>query len=355
MSLTLEFRTSLAEMFGIDVAKVEVVSGGVTIAGTLLESPGKFDIAALLGGFSLVETCPSRATVTDATRDITLSRVVLRPQPEYGVIEIGTRDAWLFLGEFGATVGQIDLGQCPELLFCIACFQPQRASPVRQWAAILEAWGPFVVSEGEHPQPTMAEVGCFLQSTAPVLPEFDLPSKARPFRKRATTSKEALNAYVLGLQSTDGPEVAFLRLYRIFELEFAATLQSEIAGAALSQVYEKLRTLHSVSEIEILRRTIERSAAPIRRFTRDDFKALFGSELPARDQYKKLAKWLEAGTALPDDCRAQAIYYTRCALVHSKFSETERFLFGPFEGDRAVALSHIVSDMRDILRDILAA
>lgn len=121
--------------------------------------------------------------------------------------------------------------------------------------------------------------------------------------------------------------MAFLRLYRIFELEFAATLKSERAAAALPQVYEKLRTLHAVSEMDILRRTIKRSIVPALRFTRDDFKALFGADLPNREQYKKLSKWLEAGTPLPDDCRAQAIYCIRCALVHSKFSETERSLW----------------------------
>jgi hypothetical protein len=354
MPLTQEFRASLATQFGIDVSNVEVAADGVRVAGTLLETPGAFDMAALLDGFSIVEAEPGRAKVAGGGREITLSRVVVRPQPEHGVIELAAGSAWLFLGGFGATVDQVDLGACPEILTFLACFEPQRTSSVREWAAILEAWGPFVASDGDPPQHAMAEIGCFLQSAAPSLPEFRPPSQVRPFRKRATASREALNAYVLGLQSTDGPDVAFLRLYRIFELEFAATLQAGIASAPLSQVYEKLRTLHSASELEILRRTIDRSVVPVSRFTCSDFQALFGPEPPSRDQYRKLSSWLAVGTTLPDDCRAPAVYFIRCALVHSKSSETERFLFGPFESARAAALSHIVSDMRDILRDILA-
>ncbi|MGA9511866.1 MAG: hypothetical protein WBV55_24825 [Candidatus Sulfotelmatobacter sp.] len=354
MPLAQEFRTSLAKLFGIDVSQIEVNPDGVNIAGSALPAPGVFDVAALLESFNIVETAANRVKVTDGHRTITLSRVAVRPQPEHGIIEVGAVDAKLFLGSFGTTVGQIDIVQCPELLICIACFDPQRTQPVREWAAILEAWGPFVISEGEPPHPALAEIGCFLESGAPSLPEFSLPSQARAFRHRITTSKEAVNAYVLGLQSTDGPDIAFLRLYRIFELEFAATLQSEMAKAALSQVYEKLRMLHSVNEIEILRRTIDRSLVPVTRFTCGDFRTLFGAQPPSREQYKRLAKWVESGTGLPEDCRAHVIYYIRCALVHRKFSETEQFLFGPFEGNRAVALTHIVSDMREILRDILA-
>lgn len=354
MPVVTEFRNSLASAFGIDAANIEVTSDSVNIAGTPLARPGDFDIAALLESYSMVERTPTKAIVTDGHQSITFSRVVVRPQPEYGIIEIVPGDAWLFLGDFEQTVDQLDLGQYPELLLCIACFEPRRISAVREWAVILESWGPFVASQGEPPLQALAEIGCFLQSAAPTLPDFSLPSKVRRFQARATTSTEAMNAYVLGLQSTDGPDVAFLRLYRIFELEFAATLKAEMSSAPLTQVYEKLRTLHSVSELDILKRTIDRSTVPISRFTCDNFRALFGADLPTREHYKKLARWLETGVALPNDSRALLIYYVRCALVHSKFSETERFLFGPFEADRSAALCHIVADMRDILRDILA-
>lgn len=354
MALTTEFRSALAGLFQIDVAQVEVSNDGLNIAGTSLESPGDFDLLQLVESFTLVEAGSERATITSGSSTINFSRVMLREQPEFGVIDLNPNGNRLFLGKFGATVAEIDLSQCPEILLGVACLQPRTSAPAREWASILEAWGPFVALQGTAPEESMAEIGCFLSCNAPALPEFASPSRVRPFQVRHTTSPEALKAYVLGLQSIDGPDVAFLRLYRIFELEFAATLKDEMSTAALPEVYERLRSLHSVSELEILKRTIERSSVAISRFTCDDFRALFGSHEPSREQYKKIAKWLDTGAAVPNDCRGQLIYYIRCALVHSKFSETEKFLFGPFEGSRAEALRHVLSDMRDIIRDILA-
>lgn len=355
MSLTTLFRNSLASTFGIDVVDIELVQDGITIAGALLPTPGTFNIGALLDSSNVVDQTAGRVTIDIKGRAVTIARVNLRPQSESGIIEIGSHDTWLFLGSFGTTVDKVDLENYPELLFSIACFDPLRSTSLnREWSAILEAWGPFVVSQGAPPEPALAEIGCFMPSTAPLPPEFLPSSQVRLFHPRPTTSTEALNAYILGLQSVDGPDVAFLRFYRIFELEFAATIRDAMNTAALSQVYATLRTLHGMTELEILKRTLNRSAVVFSQFTCDDFRALFGTDPPMREQYRKLATWLESGTVLPTECRALVIYYIRCALVHSKFTETERFLFGPFEGNRSIALAHVVSDMRAVLRDILA-
>src|SRR5439155_15203957 len=122
------------------------------------------------------------------------------------------------------------------------CFDPRsRLVPIRDWCSIVEAWGPMVASTGEPFKPALAEIGCFLQSSSPKCLDYVPPSKSRPFLPRGTVPPEAFNAYVVALQTTDGPDVAFLRFYRIFELEFAATIQNEVQAAPLSRVYEMIR------------------------------------------------------------------------------------------------------------------
>src|SRR6476646_7167153 len=99
MSLTLEFRTALADVFHIDAALIEVVPERVNIAGTLLETPGAFDLAAHLEAFSTVGATTTRSRVSSAGRAITFCRIVLRSQCEHGIIELSDDKAWLFLGD----------------------------------------------------------------------------------------------------------------------------------------------------------------------------------------------------------------------------------------------------------------
>jgi hypothetical protein len=104
--------------------------------------------------------------------------------------------------------------------------------------------------------------------------------------------------------------------------------------------------------------TIAGSLSPFTRFSLQDFDSIFSSgHVPQNSSaYTTLITWVSKRKAHhpPDECRAQLLYYVRNALVHSKLGDRDPFLFGPYEGPRAEALVHLVSDMRDLIRDLIA-
>lgn len=213
----------------------------------------------------------------------------------------------------------------------------------------------MLVSTCGVPEAALAEVGCFCARSASGNISFDTPSKFKSFESKPTISTEAVQAYVLALEAQDGLDVTVHRLYRIFELEFAATLKSDIAATPLNKVYEKIRSLPSVGEQKTLEMIVTKSLVSFTEFTAGDLYALFGvGHRPARDAYKPISAWLNSGSQYPpNECRAHIIYYVRNALVHSKVSEADQFLFGPYEGVRALALLHLARDMQKLIRDLL--
>jgi hypothetical protein len=356
MPIIEDFTFAIARYFSVPHDQITIRADGMTVAGIDMPVPGSFDLFATLNNARVQASSAYTATIDSGTRTVAVGRAELRPQVESGIIELSTRDCWFFLGTFGTSVSNVNLDICPEMILAIACLPPiMPMGGQRDWSSVLESWGPLIVSTSAPSEPELAEFGCFLAGTPSKLPEFLPASQSRPFLPRPAAVPEALNAYVFAHKASDGPDVVFLRFYRIFELQFAATIQSEITRAPLGKVYETLRTLHSASELDVLRRTFDMSNVAFDRFTRTDFHELFGQPFqPVRDQYRPISNWLTSGNALPMNCRAPLVYFVRCALVHSKITEAEKFLFGPFESARANALDHLASDMRDVLRDLLA-
>jgi len=357
MSVVNEFTRGLASLFSLDAAEIDLSAESVSIGGTMLAQPGPFDFRGFLESANARVIDTTCVAITTAEKTLTLYRATLRGKTESGIIEIPGCDAWVFLGSFG-TSPNIDLAKYKELLIAVCFFQPRSSSlPTRDWPSIIEAVGPVVGSTLQPPEEGLAEIGCFLGPEGVNRLSYELPSQARVFSRRSSVPTEAFAAYIEALKGGDGFDVAFLRFYRIFELHFAAAIQNEIAGAPLRQVYEKIRRMQGASELDILRRTLDNSRVSFSRFTASDFEALFGlGYKPKAEQYRAIVRWLENNppTTVPENCRAQIIYYVRCALVHSKLSDTEPFLFGPFEGARASALQNLVDDTRAIIRDLLS-
>ncbi|MGI4816009.1 MAG: hypothetical protein ACRYGG_22120 [Janthinobacterium lividum] len=346
----------IARLFGDDRASIQVDDDGLAINGEVLMSPGITALRTFIDAFVIVEQQPDVAKVASATRAVTLQRVILKGSPTAGLIEVCPASSWLFLGSLGSNTEAIDLSACPELVLALAVLgSVATTAAFKNWTSIIESLGPLVVSYGETPKAALAEIGCFCaRSILPTL-EYEVPSDVRVFTARPGIGDESIAAYVLALEAQDGPDVTIHRLYRIFELEFARSIQKDIASTNINQLWNKLKTL-KLSELKGLETTVAQTTSTFSRFTRTDFDNLFGAAHHVPDQYVALRAWLRDSThTIPaGSCRAHIVYYVRNALVHSKASDGDPSLFGPYEGGRAIALIHLAQDIHDLVREIIA-
>lgn len=274
-----------------------------------------------------------------------------------GVYEISGIDGKkivVFTGSISGTSGNPDLTSFPEVLLAIAVLDKIRCADSVSWASVLEGLGPFVVYPGTPPLISLGECGLYVrrQNTFSFTWNNSIPSADRA--RKLEIPEEAESAYLAALQDSATGDVAILRLYRVLEILFAGIYKNEIANADLAKVIALIQFFQSTSELDTLRRLVDKSTFNFTRFTKTDFDILFSGHRP-QGNYIKIAKWLDDATitTLPSHTRAHIIYYLRCALIHSKMTEKEPFLIGPFSQKQEEALKHLVEDMRDIIKDLL--
>jgi hypothetical protein len=283
---------------------------------------------------------------------------VLNQDIDSGVYEIRGLDGSrivVFTGSISGTSANPDLTLFPEVLIAIAVLGKTRCADSVNWGNILESLGPFVISSTDPPPLlSLGECGLSLrrQQTFSFTWSNSLPEIAQTIK--TGIPKEAETAYLAALHDSTTADVAFLRLYRVLEILFAGTYKDEIANADLSKIIALIQLLNSTSELDTLKKLVDKSTLNFTHFTKTDFDTLFPGHRP-KGNYAKIANWLndETSTIPMSEIRALIIYFIRCALVHSKMNEKEPFLIGPFSCYQETALNNLVDDTREIIKSLL--
>lgn len=371
--LLLQLRSGLASCLGVDESDVAISGDIVTLptcslAGSDVLQRAAGGVPANLSGMtamhSAVSSSADKCEIAGPRGTVTVQRLrCMDSGIDAGVFALTTADPSerfvVFTGSFGTTVSQPDLSDYPELVLSLALLAPvkQLAGPP-SWTALLECLGPLVIFGTSRRDYALAEVG--LTVTAAISYRVrTVPVSAQTVREvRSGVPSEAVHAYVQTLCAQDGADVVFLRAFRICELLIAKTAQTEIAAANLAEVYKRIRAIQSSSEHDMVRKVLIGCGGAFATFTKQDFEALFGTHRPARENYTKITKWLDAANANdipPVDVAASIVYYIRCALVHAKMGDNEPFLFPPFQGASATAIEHLADDLVGWTRTLLFA
>ena len=167
---------------------------------------------------------------------------------------------------------------------------------------------------------------------------------------------EAEQAYIAALSYSKTADVAFLKLYRVFEILFAVGLKNYIRNLSNRDIIKEIKNIkNNLSEKIMLEKVfLTHTVSSFSYFTKALFYDLYPS-LSIPDQYSNIKKWLntaDANDLFPDSLRFEVIYFIRCSLVHSKLGD-EECLLEPFEQNQYVALKSLVEDMQGMIRSIL--
>lgn len=375
MSLLDRFMQNIADICDIDVRliqqdgnKILVDSYEFPFLGVFFnedpEEPSAIQWIDYFNAFDAFKEEPDEATLKKKQSNDTfkVKRLnILNKKIGVGVYEISEEPnsrIVVFTGGIDGTLGDPDLTSFPEVLLAIAtlekiCCVDSGAEPV-SWANVLKCLGPFAIFSEDRPSDdrpllSLGECGVFLyrQNTFSFTWSNNLPGSVQT--RGIGVPEEAEKAYLAALQDSGTADVAFLRLYRVLEILFAGTYKDEISNADLSKVIALIQRFQSMSELDTLKKLVEKSTSDFTRFTKADFGILFDGHQP-QGNYQKITSWLDDKEPTP---RALIIYYIRCALVHSKMNEKEPFLIGPFANGQEDALRHLVEDTRELIKSLL--
>lgn len=278
---------------------------------------------------------------------------------EPGFFEIhdadSTRFGVVFTGSLDESIEELDLVDFPETMFALCLLEPSvEKLRIQNWAGIFESIGPFAICRKDHNIETiLADSGLFLFENNSFSYEWEnrVPASVNLYPSRVP---EAEAAYLSALRNSASPDLAFIQLYRVFEILFAFGLKSKISESNIYDVLKTIRSFKNISELSMLSILLEQSLVQVLRFTISDFFELFGAHKP-QGAYQRLNDWKisPVNTPLPTEMRATLIYYIRCSLVHSKLGEDEPFLMGPFPPTKEQALARIVEDVRNIVKSLI--
>lgn len=364
MSLRENFKNNIALAFGTNPSDIVLEASSVQLSPLLPQNSvcGNFDILSLFDSAKLITKNEHTALIESNGRQLVLERLQrhLGAPIEHGVIDWPDENAFVFTGTFGQTISSPNLDACPELLLAIAVWEPDTTlTHGFDWVSLLQAWGAVVCifDTQQAPSDRLAYCGYGGRLDQTWAPLFVQLKGAPALRAQPTALTEARDAFRAALKVTHEPDLAFIRLYRIFEIEFATTVKAQIANAPLPELIGILRSNQSSTELETLRKVLDRSNTPFTHFSRSDWDILFGStHTPSRDSYGGLTKWL-ADPAKPSTpplpCRAYLIYYVRNALVHAKMQKGDVSLLPPFSSAQQQSLGRLFEDCLAIIKNIL--
>jgi hypothetical protein len=364
MSLRKEFQENIAFAFGVSPADVVLEASSIQLSPSLPQNPvcGSFDLASLLDSATLISKTEHLALVERNGRKLVLEKLQRHSGApvEHGVIDWPDESTFVFTGSFGQTASTPSLDVCPELLLAIAIWEPDATlSHGFDWASLLQTWGPVACTfdAQQAPSDRLAFCGYGGRTKQTWNPAFAQLRGSPAFRAQATAINEAREAFRSALRVTHEPDLAFIRLYRIFEIEFAIAIRSQIAAAPLSELIGILRSNQNSSELDTLRKVFDRSNVSFAHFSRNDWDTLFGAaHVPGREQYGSLSKWVSDPARPnfpPDPCRAYLVYYVRNALVHAKMQKGDVSLLPPFSSAKQQSLGRLFEDCLAIVRSLL--
>lgn len=305
---------------------------------------------------SLIRCDANTALVVSAGKEFFVERLSPRTNTSApGFYVSSTQRLAVFSGYFGQSTSEPDFTDFPEALFALCLLPTDERLASFSWSTLFEKLGPFAVFEkGVRPSIALAASGFFrYQSAAQFIPNVFpidvaiekeiLPSIHEPIEL------SAVHSHFPGLE----PDVAFIRIYRTFELFWAQEFKDEISQAPIQHILQRVKGLQSSNELAILKKIFERRNFFLSHFNTTNFEDLFGNGHRAvRGDYSPLNKWLEAVPSGPPDPKTSAclVYYIRCALVHAKLSDGDPFLLGPYSAKAADALMNICIDMLNLVQ-----
>jgi len=365
MSARNDFCANLASVFGVTSADILIEPTGIQVGNhTLAPCLIDHDLGDLLSNTKILAQDDATVDIEYAGSRYTLTRLQRHAGAlvEHGVIHWPDQQTWVFTGSFGPLTTPPNLDICPPLLLAVAFWQPESVEMVGfDWASLLPLWGPISCSVSPNvTRERLAIAGYSARMPSIWRQPFTQLSSSPLFRLAPSATQEARDAFVSALQASDGPDTAFVRLYKAFEIEFARATQQDIANAPIQKVLALLRNIQSTNELDTLRKVFERSTVSFTRFSRSDWDSLFGQgHRPRREGYHAIGKWLDDPSATttypPDKCRAPIVYYVRNALVHAKLQEGDAVLLPPFSAQASASLCRLYEDCVDTVRSLLFA
>jgi hypothetical protein len=361
MSVHDEFCSNLASVFGVASADIRIEPTGIQVGSHVVANCLiNHDLGDLLANTKVLARNDAAADIEYQGNKLTLTRLRRHDGAlvEYGVIHWPDQQTWVFAGNFGSLSTPPSLDICPPLLLAVALWQPEPVEMIGfDWASLLPLWGPLACSVNpDATRERLAIAGYSARVPSGWRQPFIQLSSSPLFRLSSSATQEARDAFVSALQASDGPDTAFIRLYRVFEVEFARTTQQDIAGAPIQKVLALLRNIQSTNELDTLRKVFDRSSVLFTRFSRSDWDSLFGQgHKPRREGYQAIGKWLDSpgATCPPEKCRALIVYYVRNALVHAKLQEGDAVLLPPFSTQASASLCRLYEDCVDVVRSLL--
>jgi hypothetical protein len=364
MSLRKQFQENIAVTFGVNPADVVVGASSIQLSPLLPQNPvcGAFDLALMLDSATLIKKAEHSALVERNGRKLVLEKLQrhVGAPIEHGVIDWPDENTFVFTGSFGQTASTPNLDVCPELLLAIAIWDPDTIlNHGFDWASLLQAWGPVACTfdAQQSPSDRLAFCGYGGRTKQTWSPAFAQLKGAPAFRAQTTAINEAREAFRSALRVTHEPDLAFIRLYRIFEIEFAIAIRTQIATAPLPELIGILRSNQNSTELDTLRKVFDRSNVPFAQFSRGDWDTLFGTaHVPRREQYSSLSKWVsdpKKPNFPPNHCRAHLVYYIRNALVHAKMQEGDVSLLPPFSSAKQQSIGRLFEDCLSVVRSLL--
>lgn len=281
---------------------------------------------------------------------------------QQGLYEIlnnsGERNGIIFTGSFSGSIDQPEFISFQESLFAVCLLDAVHSLNEVGWSEIFESLGAFAIFSDEHiPFGSLADCGIFSADNTTFTFAWinEIPQAFISIKENVP--QEAETAYIAALSTSNSPDVAFTRLYRVLEILFAVGLKAKIENSPVTEVLKVIREFQRLSELDMLSTLLERSSIPFTSFTLADFIELFGTHKP-EGNYQKITNWLNSESSNPlanppNDLVATLIYYIRCSLVHSKLGEKEPFLLGPFSDKQIDALCHLVDDVRNLIKSLI--
>lgn len=377
MSLLGYFRRRIESLTQVDdPSDIQIVSNEILIGSKALPLMGVFfsennihdnQICPLSDYLGQYEVKPGHDFTLQCKSDEEIYYRIIRLRVEnkniqQGLYEIfknnGDRNGIIFTGSFSGSIDQPEFANFQEALFAICLLDSVHPLNEVGWAEIFESLGPFAIFSGDHiPYGLLADCGIF----SPDITTFtfswtnEIPQGFRS--RKENVPQEAETAYIAALSTSNSPDVAFTRLYRVLEILFAVGLKAKIENSPVTEVLRVMKEFQRLSELDMLSTLLERSSISFVSFTLTDFIELYGSHKP-EGNYQKITNWLNTASSTslanpPNDLVATIIYYIRCSLVHSKLGEKEPFLLGPFSGRQLDALCHLVDDVRNVIKSLV--
>jgi hypothetical protein len=225
------------------------------------------------------------------------------------------------------------------------------------WRALVEMVGPFIITEenliGYLP---ISVCGFTLEyDTQTIDPPLDAISDVIKRRVVSPDTRHIIRGIDHAFHGSVDVDVAFLRCYRVFELNWASHIKEKITTSSIEDVLKEIKSLKKFEELLVLKDIFARKNVVITGFSKQDFYDLFSSgHSPTKESYSELQKWLKArNMAMNAKLSAEIVYYVRNALVHAKIEDGEPYLMGPLSGLEVAALKKLTTELYTALKRLI--